>query len=258
MSNTRHEADWLTFPSKIDEHPAWVRWDAAFEPGAYPKHTTLISVRMAYPQTGADEEGLPTPEVLEALGEVEDAAAAAMEQLGVVVAATVTSNLQRVMYAYAAGDRAVVDALRLVAAGHPAHAPSAISRSDSAREMFASLRPNIWQEQFAKNARVLGALAEHGDDHEKPRAIVHYAYFTTKAGRDEFASTVSSQGFVVDPSSMGDTPDTMQAMPWSVKFEREDACDLFELTNTTAELALAADNLRGEYDGWETTIVPME
>jgi hypothetical protein len=258
MSNTRHEADWLTFPSKVDEHPAWVRWDAAFEADSYPKHTTLISVRLPYAQAAADEDGLPSPEVLDALAEVEDAAAAAMEQLGAVVAATVTSNLQRVMYVYAAGDRAVVDALRLVAAGHPAHAPSAISRSDAAREMFASLRPNIWQEQFAKNARVLGALAEHGDDHDKPRAVVHYAYFTTKAGRDEFAAMVTGQGFVVDAASMGDEADTTRALPWSVKFERDDACDLFELTNTTAELALAADNLQGEYDGWETTIVPME
>lgn len=258
MSNTRHEADWLTFPSQIDEHSAWVRWDAAFEPEAYPKHTTLISVRMAYPQAAADEEGLPTPEVLEALGEVEDAAAAAMEQLGAVVAATVTSNLQRVMYAYAAGDRAVVDALRLVAAEHPAHAPSAISRTDAGRQVYASLRPNVWQEQFAKNARVLGALAEHGDDHDKPRAIVHYAYFSTKAERDEFAAMVTGQGFAVDPSSMGNTPDTTQAMPWSVKFEREDACDLFELTNTSAELSLMADKLQGQYDGWETTIVPTE
>ncbi|MBL0869785.1 MAG: DUF695 domain-containing protein [Phycisphaerales bacterium] len=258
MSNTRHEADWLTFPSKIDEHAAWVRWDAAVEPGAYPKHTTLISVRMAYPQSAADEEGLPSPEVLDALGEVEDAAAAAMEQLGAVVAATVTSNLQRVMYAYAAGDRAVVDALRLVATQHPAHAPSAISRSDAPRQMYTSLRPNIWQEQFAKNARVLNALAEHGDDHDKSRAIIHYAYFTTKAGRDEFASMVTSQGFTIDASSMGNAPDTTQALPWAVKFEREDTCDLFELTNTTAELSLAADQRQGQYDGWETTIAPME
>lgn len=252
------EPDWGSYPSAVNEQPAWVSTDLTWAQSPDERLKTLLHVR--FPVQAIDAEGLPEDDAMPEIYEAEDAIVDSLaKSLGAVHVGSVSTGGMRHIYLYAAHDRGMPDALRMVAAAFPKFAPSAMSRPDAEYSVYADLlTPNPWQNQFLRNARVLTALAEHGDEHEVPRTVEHFAYFTTRADRDAFGVFVSSHDMAIDEDSMNTEADTSTALPWTIRFGHEAAMDLAEITNLTTELAMKAEELNGEYDGWETRIVKDE
>jgi hypothetical protein len=251
-----------TYPAEIDGKPAWVTVSLECWQNLDPRLSTWVHVRFAYPP---GEDGLPTggdqnggqrgAGGLEVINQVEDVI---VELLGAKLRAVHAGSMSHAgmrhvyFYAPANADRGVADALRLVAAQFPQHAPGAMSRADPQHEQFAEiLEPDIGQFEFMKNRWVMEQLEAHGDKHDVPRVITHYAYFPTPAARGEFAARLVELEYELDADAEFVESRDGQKMA-ALRFTHTGPTDVFAMTMRTAELAAIAADLDGEYDGWET------
>ncbi len=103
----------------------------------------------------------------------------------------------------------------------------------------------------AINAKVFTLLEECGDDLNAMRQVSHWAYFPNKSASRAFAQAVKQLGYramYTKPYPYSDT------LPFGVHFLRTDSVRPVILNAICAELAMLADRLGGEYDGWETEV----
>jgi hypothetical protein len=115
------------------------------------------------------------------------------------------------------------------------------------------LVPNELEVREIKDRQVLEALRKHGDDLSQPRGIQHWAYFPTKADRDQYLARARRSGFACMPLEPDDTSDEMN--PFGASCHRVDPVRPPMIHQVVAELSQLAADHRGTYDGWECQIV---
>ena len=102
------------------------------------------------------------------------------------------------------------------------------------------------------NERVAELLSEHGDAMDQARPVQHWAYFPTEESRAQFVAFIgqrfSNIGAHISPMSRG--------KEYAVTFWHTGTPDAESMTEITSALSLAAESCGGEYDGWETQILP--
>ena len=105
--------------------------------------------------------------------------------------------------------------------------------------------------QREKNRQVQKALRDNGDPITQAREIDHFAYFDTGETRNAFVEQCQRLGLKLghtsDPS---DTSAQFGVQLVHTEVPAGDRCD--ELTE---ELAVLAEKLGGDYDGWGTGVV---
>lgn len=114
------------------------------------------------------------------------------------------------------------------------------------------LYPSPRMHQQIHNQRVIEVLEKEGDPLTAPRPVSHWAYFPSAEKRAEFVRRVKAKGFKVT-----DEPENNEATTkcrYGVILERTDRVDLQSINELTLDLFDLAQELGGEYDGWETTV----
>lgn len=104
---------------------------------------------------------------------------------------------------------------------------------------------------LSPDAKTLKALADAGSDLAKPHEINHWLYFSDEASARAAADELASTGFTVD--SVEKRPDANQ---WRVLALKTVIPSLSVVEDTSAFLEELAQRHHGEYDGWETQVVP--
>lgn len=112
------------------------------------------------------------------------------------------------------------------------------------------LFPNAERWQWIMDRKVIENLQSEGDPLTQPRRVDHWAYFDSPTSRDEFVNVVSTQGFEVERKA----DDGQGKRSFSAQFFRIDSVQLEDIHEVVMTLVRTADNLGGEYDGWETSI----
>jgi Regulator of ribonuclease activity B/Family of unknown function (DUF695) len=110
--------------------------------------------------------------------------------------------------------------------------------------------PDAERWQWIMDRRVIENLQSDGDPLTQPRRVDHWAYFESAASRDEFIDAVSNQGFELEHAadvSPGERP-------FSAQVFRVDSVQLEDIHDVVMTLVRVADELEGEYDGWETSV----
>ncbi len=103
----------------------------------------------------------------------------------------------------------------------------------------------------AIDAKVFRLFEEYGDDLKAKRQVSHWAYFPDKSARRAFAQAVKQLGYramYTKPYPYSDK------LPFGDHFLRTESVRPVILNAICAELAMLADRLGGEYDGWETEL----
>lgn len=99
------------------------------------------------------------------------------------------------------------------------------------------------------NISVLNNLRSHGDDLSKSRDVFHWIYFKSETDRKNFITKVMAEGFtVINTATIEDI------YPYQLQIKRFDKVDLQTVNTFVDYLAKLAEELKGNYDGWETSI----
>lgn len=114
------------------------------------------------------------------------------------------------------------------------------------------LYPSAEDWQQIQNRSVLQALQDEGDPLTRPRVVSHWSYFKSTADRNRFIAKAVGAGFKVADQSESDDP--AAELRCGVMLERVDRVDWNSINKITLELFRLANELGGEYDGWETSI----
>ncbi|HLP84852.1 MAG TPA: DUF695 domain-containing protein [Phycisphaerales bacterium] len=249
-AHDEHDEAWQPFERVIDDRPflALVRTDWT-EHGPDRARPVAIIVTLGF---AARDNGLPTPEVFECVRQADDAATAALESAcKAICVGTLMGNGARSLYFYASSDANAQAAMSKVAA--PGVKVAMRSQRDAAWQCVVD---DVWPtpEEIRWNAdkSVLDQLEEAGDDMSTPRPIEHLAILPSKEAAAKFVEWLREEGF-----ELTDGPAKHEGA-WHVEFSQTCAPDIDEIYDQTSAAAQMADELGGEYDGWQCGIVKSE
>ena len=104
-----------------------------------------------------------------------------------------------------------------------------------------------------KDILLMGQMVQGGADLDQPRHALYFLYLATRAAADEAAARGTAAGYTADAREpLPDHPEQ-----WCVVCERPDA--VLDVEGVKAADALfqgIADDLGGEFDGWEAALRP--
>jgi hypothetical protein len=239
---------WKFFPCQMGERRAFIFYDHGIRDSidtiAPPQ---LLKVRVTFKQRRAD--GLPTNEEFPQLSALEVALQALVQQHESLYVGRVTVDSNRHFYIYTP-DSEGAWAARLDTLGASHGYPLAFAFQPDER------RDGYWQELFPteddwqviKDLEVIEALEKHGDDGTASRRIDHWAYFPSQPAAEKFAQWARQRGYAVEG---GDATNDGQ---FCVRFGHEGTFRLEDITSHTIALRRRANELGGDYDGWETLV----
>ncbi len=111
--------------------------------------------------------------------------------------------------------------------------------------------PNPRQFQSIQNRRVVDNLEENGDPLTKERRVDHWIYFKTEEDRVSFLAKIKDEGFqIVNKDFDIENSD----FPYSLQIARVDKVDIDSVNDYTLNLWELAEQFKGDYDGWETSV----
>lgn len=120
---------------------------------------------------------------------------------------------------------------------------------------FEELMPTPLASEWMRNERVEAALRRDGDPLNVSREIEHWAYFADAESAHSFILTISADNFVASDPEHQTGENARENQSWCVRFKRDDLPTADELAPITLHLQETAEQLHGEYDGWETCVL---
>ena len=127
------------------------------------------------------------------------------------------------------------------------------SREDSQWTTYRNfLSPSAEDRQRIENRRVCDRLEKNGDTLTTPREIAHWVHFPDANSRSSFIAQTETLGFSVRNVFDRDGPD----FGFGVQIFRIDLPSFDNIDSVVLPLYQAAMSAGGEYDGWETQVVP--
>jgi hypothetical protein len=192
---------------------------------------------------------MPQGDEFAALSRLDDALEEALARLGAVYVGRITVAGRRYFYFY-------LDASEPDARDATARAATPLGYAPSFRWAHDPQKSRYWEElypaaddwQVIKDMDVLDALAEAGDDADISRTVQHWAYFDSDTAAAAFRKWLASQAFTLK----GSTKDEDGRI--CVTFTHEGVMHLADITDRTIHCRRKAEELGGDYDGWETSV----
>ena len=117
------------------------------------------------------------------------------------------------------------------------------------------LLPTKYDWQTIKNQQVVRALMDAGDNLEAQRPGQHFAYFPAEEARDNYVKRVTEGGFEISSLPMADPVEKSERPFGVVATLTHPIVGGTLLDDLTCGLLDAAEEVGGEYDGWETPVV---
>jgi uncharacterized protein (TIGR01619 family) len=244
------EANWRSYITLIDDHPALVLVDIGARECADEALPHLITLRLR--ALALEENGLPTEEDFEAIYALEEALDACVQECGGRYVGRYTHGEEYVLHAYTARPEETLAAVQALADQHGDRAPACEVTEDAAWETyFGALHPSReeWREMI--DEEVLAQLQENGDDLSQPREIEHWFSFDDPEKRAQAEKALVKNKFKVSSRSEPSEEDA----GFGLCAVRVDSVQPDEITELTISLMELAEHFDGEYDGWGTHVV---
>ena len=116
---------------------------------------------------------------------------------------------------------------------------------------FEGLFPSPEELRCILNEQVIRELEEKGDALESPREVDHWIYFPSEAAMETYKNDVEAKGFkICDEVKEGEGQ-----FPYCLHISRHDSVDRDSIHDLILDLFRKAEELEGDYDGWETYVV---
>lgn len=248
--NGEHMEDiWYTFPAAMGDDQAWITYNHGYSKVAETdKRNNHLRVRVKI--KNPNEYGLPTNEEFPFLKEVDEKLEEGIADIGGVYVGRITVAGYRFFYFYT--DTNEIEAKKVVdtVAGSSGYSFEIKWEPDQEKKKYLDeLYPTSDDWQVISDLKVLDALADDGDDHNKERNVDHWAYFPTSEDASKFKEWVVAEGYNL--KSMELTEDKKQYL---VQYSHIGTMNLGDITHHTISSNRKARELNGDYDGWETSV----
>lgn len=249
---TTHVENWDFYFTNVDDKPGSIYLDLGLEKAAPIKskpNLLWVSVQMNDPR----EDGMSSSEESEKLYIIEDDLIDTIHKsLDTIYAGRLTSDGYRDFYFYIKDTGTYEKVINKVMSNHTDYKFSCGVKPDAEwSTYFDFLYPEPAQMQMIQNRRVVQQLQEHGDPLTKEREVNHWLYFKTEKDREDFLQKIEGNGFTVE--SKEEIKDT-QRNPFSLRVSRVDFVDWNSVNDYVLYLWEQANEVGGEYDGWETSV----
>jgi hypothetical protein len=245
----KDQREFQLFQRLIASSPAILLLETAFlDPRRRAKLAHRISISTTY--TDRTDDGLPTSKAYTELAAIDDALDVAARELGDSIPATLTSRGVRTWLWYTAAAKPALAAIRAVAdaSGSKLKITDAPDREWSA---FEDVLPTDEEVRWNGDALVLEQLAAAGDDPTQEHELEHLAVFPSRHARDQFITWLHEEDF-----DLASHQPSNQRNSWPVEFTKLCRIDIDAIFEQTWACTLAALEFGGEYDGWQTHVIP--
>ncbi len=240
---------WHMFPVTMGEDQAWIVFNNGYAEVAEadPRHY-IFRVGVAFQE--ADENGMPTNEEFPKITALDELLEDNIAKLNGVYIGRVTVRGHRYFYYYL---DITEEQLKPVIADAEQKAGYKIEytyQEDIEKQFYWNeLYPIEGDGNEIKDMQVLDALAEHGDNPETKREIMHWAYFTVQNASVGFADWAKEEGYTITYQGAVE-----KGEGYMVQFSHTGAAHLWDVSPYTVSINRKAAELGGDYDGWETRI----
>lgn len=239
---------WLMFPVTMGEDQAFISFNESFAERAQ-SDARQNHLRVEIPIKDPTEAGMPQGGEFKTLSRLDDAFESALAKLGGIYVGRVTVAGRRYFYFYL--DASEADAREVVAraAGPFGYAVQLRWVHDPQKTRYwHDLYPTADDWQVIKDMQVLDALAEAGDNPDTHRIVEHWAYFNDESSSAAFRAWLPTQGFTFKDAHTGEDGRLC------IMFTRDGPMHLADVSSCSIRCRRKADELGGEYDGWETSV----
>jgi uncharacterized protein (TIGR01619 family) len=243
---------WDFYPTCVDDKPASIFVDLSIARAAPMRalpHMAHLRVHMNAPRP----DGLSSQAEFAALTALEDRLSAGLsDERSTIYVGRNTSNGVRDFYFYTScPDDWESRVAEFMLSSAEYRFECGVRVDAEWQTYFRFLYPSKEDRRRMKNRRVFEALKERGDNLTEAREIDHWAYFPTDEARSAFIARAAALGFELrctsEPEKEGER---FGAQIFHVARPSPDAID-----DVTVRLFALAEELGGDYDGWETPVI---
>lgn len=245
--------DWDNYIAQYDDGPGSVTLNMARKETAPVKTLPFVVVTGLTTTKDCEDDGFPLKKELDRLQNANEAAVTAVRSVTTAeLVGTFLCACERLAYIYVRDTAKIREKLiNFYKTKYPAYKYYINIKPDNAWEYYLDfLYPNDEVMEFMSNEKVIEQLRQAGDKLDKARAIDYVFYFPDEKGREAFIKAVATQGFKAEKTYVKEGPDK----PYQVVLTRVGMVEVSEISQTTLELKKKAEELGGEYDGWNTTL----
>ena len=215
--------------------------------------SSLAKIRVTY--KSPREDGLPTDEEFEPVGEIENRIEAQAAEHGDCYVGRVTVSGYRIFYVYTARDEETwMRVVSELAADSGYSIGLAFTEDPEHAGYREDLYPTADDWQVIKDLQVLESLESHGDDGSKPRKVDHWIYFESEVASTNFVAWAVADRFTHDAELSGMNENGQ----YCVRLTHHGSVRIGEISSHTIALRRKAEEHGGDYDGWETAVLAPE
>ena len=246
---------WEIYLAPVDEMPAMIVVDLGIRDTA-PDHDRPILLWMWLTIQAPDENGFETEEEEATLTKIEDTFIDAVEMTtDAIMVGRVTTCGRREFYFYARSDEGFADSIEEAMQEFEDYEFETGSKDDDEWTHYLDvLAPAPEDMHQIYNRRTIEQLVESGDQLKSPRAVDHYASFGTEDHRSSFIKAATDKGYEVLGRNYKEDPDCER--PYAVRVQKISPVDWDTIDEITFELFELAEDHDGDYDGWDSPVVP--
>lgn len=254
MTVPAHTPEWEVYFCDINERPACVSVDLAFEHEApIPEKSRAFELVVALQQP--DAEGFPADEAeWEQLEAIEEALVEEFQNsLQAAFVGKLLHDGKRSFYFYSAQEALPEVIATNIMQQFPAYTFASNTLHDPDWGLYLDfLFPEPVDMQSIKNNRILRMMEEQGDEHHIPRPVSHFVSFATEADRAAFKSQAEGAGYTLVQEGKNQNESDV---PFSVVIEKAQAVTEEDIHSTTLGLLQLAEEFNGVYGGWQAQVV---
>lgn len=247
-----HQEEWEFYFSNVNDKLGSIFVDLGLRkvaPLTDKPNVVWVSIKMNIPR----EDGLSSQEESEILGEIEDVLVdKIISKHNSIYVGRLTSAGNRDLYFYF-GDTTLYDkTISEVMVAYPKYQFDFGAKEDKEWGGYLDfLYPLPQQFQSIQNRRVIDQLEKGGDNLTKSREVFHWIYFKNEGDREKFLEKIKNDNFTIvnkgSDKSWGE-------FAYSLQIKRVDKVDQNSVDEYVIYLWKLANEIGGDYDGWETSI----
>jgi len=244
------DAVWEVYVSQTKYGPAYISVNSALEANA-PLATHPISVNCNLEQLQVDGYKLPTQTARAKVMLFEKKAKALIQnEQSHIYAGRVSLGDFTLFNFYSSNGAALVNAFKTSKEFSTGFQFRCKAEWDGSWEFYRrTLYPNALARNKIENEKIRNVLGSQGDDGSQRRKVNHFAHFPDSVSLDAFYKHITKTGYKVE--SRSEKPDDNGK--WSIVFSDDQAPVVMDIW--TFNLRATATKLKGEYSGWESTVV---
>jgi uncharacterized protein (TIGR01619 family) len=243
--------EWEFFPCSMGDDRAFIFVNVGVKDVIARAPATLCKVRLKYRHTHPN--GLPADQDYQPAKQIEDrlsAFAAAGEDWYV---GRVTVAGHRYFYYFTTQPETAWRNCAHALSRELGFALDVLLQADPSHTGYLKdLYPTADDWRVIHDMRVIDAVNKQGDDGMQVRQIDHCVYFESERAARPFIVWAAQNGFTHDAKRSGPSKDGK----YCVRLYHRGTLELTDITHYTITLRRQAEQLRGDYDGWETGTMP--